>query len=316
MTAAVIATPPYGSPEWLEWRRHGLGASELPAIVGCDPWKSEYQVAAIKRGIETEEHGATPLQRWGLRMEAVGIDWYREQTGLDVVTGETWADPRWPHLWASLDGRAGRRGVEVKYAARWTDMPQRVEVQTLGQIGLADLDAIDVVRLSPYGEPAILTVERDDAAIADLLELGEAWYARFVLGDEMPPLDDSPAARKALSGLRGTDERIADEQQRQTLATLRNVRDHLERLKGAEAQLIRDLKASMAGAGVLVAPGARATWSSVKPRTTVGWQQVAEGLRTRCTPEEWEAVVSLATTVGDPGDRFAVKFEDVEEIAA
>lgn len=316
MMATLIQAPPYGSTEWLVWRRGGLGASELAAVVGCDPWKSEYQVAAIKRGTETEAHGATALQRWGLRMESVGIDWYREQTGHDVVTGETWQDPRYPHLWASLDGRAGRRGVEVKYAARWTDLPQRVEVQALGQSGIADLEGVDVVRLSPYGEPTIIPVDRDDETIADLLALGESWYTRFVLGDEWPALDDSPAARKALSGLRGTDERIADEDQRTTLANLRQVRDSLARLEAAEKGLVRDLKASMAGVGVLVAPDARVTWSAVKGRTTVGWQQVAQGLRTRCTDEEWEAVVSLATTVGDPGDRFLVKFEDEEEAAA
>lgn len=312
MTATLVQAPPYGSAEWLAWRRHGLGASELPAIVGLDTYKSEYEIAAIKRGIETETHGATALQRWGLRMEAVGIDWYAEQTGSTVVTGETWADPRWPHLWASLDGRRSDSniGVEIKYAARWVELPQRVEVQTLGQIGIANLDAVDVVRLSPYGEPDIIRVERDDDAIGDLLALGEAWYARYVLGDEWPALDDSGAARRVLGALRGTEERTADDDQRATLANLRQVRDAIARLEAAEKGLTRDLKASMAGAGVLVAPDARVMWSAVKGRTTVGWQQVAEGLRTRCTDEEWEAVVSLATTVGEPGDRFLVKFEE------
>ena len=78
----------------------------------------------------------------------------------------------------------------------------------------------------------------------------------------------------------------------------------------AEKAAVRDLKASMAGVGVLLAPGARVTWSAVKPRTTIGWQQVAEGLRSRVTAEEWESVVSLATLVGEPGERFVVKYEE------
>lgn len=315
MTARLVDAPAYGSDEWLAWRKGGIGASELPAIVGCDPYRTEYQLAAIKRGVESETHGATALQRWGLRMERVGIEWYQEQTGTEVVTGETWANEEYPNLWATLDGRAGRRGVEIKWAARWTDLPRRVEVQALGQAGIGELDAVDVVRLSPYGEPTIITVEHDAALVDDLLDTGQAWYERYVLGDEWPPLDDSPAARRYLSTLRGTDERQADERQRMLLEHLRSTRAALAQLEAAEKHLTRDLKASMVGAGVLVAPGlARTTWSATKGRTTVGWQQVAEGLRTRCTDEEWEAVVSLATTVGDPGDRFQVRFEDSEQV--
>ena len=311
MTAAPIIAPPYGSTAWVEWRNGGLGASDLPSVVGCNPYQSEYQLAALKRGVTPAFEG-NEKTRWGHRMEAVGIEVYQEATGHRVVTGETFGDPRWPHLWATLDGRVpgARVGVEVKWTAHWDTPPQRVEVQALGQMGLADLDAIDVVRLSPYGEPKTHRIERDDVAITDLLEMSETWFVRYVLGDEWPALDDSPEAMRVLSRLRGTEQRKADDGQRATLGDLRRVRGSLERLDAAEKGLLRDLKASMAGAGVLVAPDARVTWSAVKPRTTVGWQQIAEGLRTRCTDEEWQAVVSLATKTGDPGDRFMVKFDE------
>lgn len=316
MTA--IEAPTYGSDDWVQWRTHGLGASDLPTVAGCNPWQTEYQLWAQKRGIAAPFEG-NEKTRWGHRMEAIGIEVYTEATGRSVVTGETFADPRWPHLWATLDGRVPdeRIGVEVKWTARWDTPPQSVEVQALAQMGLADLVAVDVVRMSPYGEPTIHRIERDDAAVDDLLALGEAWFVRYVLGDEAPPYDESPESRRALLALRGTEERPADGDQRTALARLREVRDALGRLETAEKALVRDLKASMAGAGVLVAPGlARATWSVVKPRTSVAWQQVAEGLRTRCTDEEWESVVSLATTVGEPGDRFAVKFDETMEEAA
>ncbi len=313
--AIPIDVPPYSSPEWVAWRRGGLGASDLPTVVGCNPWQTEYQLAALKRG-ETPAFEGNAATRWGHRMEAVGIEVYQESTGFAVKRGETFADPRYPHLWATLDGRVPDlgRGVEIKWVGRGMDgLPQRMEVQALAQCGLADLDAVDVVALSPHGEPTIHRVDRDDAAIADLLALGEAWYVRYVLGDEMPALDDSPEARRFLGRLRGTEQRTADDDQRMTLANLRQVRDSLARLDAAERGLIRDLKSSMAGTGVLVAPGARVSWAAVKARTTVGWQQVAEGLRTRVTDEEWGAVVSLATTEGEPGDRFAVTFKEETE---
>ena len=303
VSAVLIQAPPYGSAEWVAWRDHGLGASELPTVVGCNPYQTEYQLASLKRG-DTPAFEGSAATRWGHRMEAIGIEVWQEATGLVAVTGETFGDPRWPHLWASLDGRAGRIGAEVKWTARWDEVPSRVTVQALGQIGLADLDAVDVVRLSPYGEPTITRIERDDAAVTDLLDLGEAWYLRFVLGDEWPPLDGSPEARRALDRLVGTDERPADERQVEMLADLRRTREALERLTTAEDRLVRDIKASMAGAGVLTAPGVRVTWAPVKGRTTTDWKALAASLAV--APE----IIAEHTTTGEPTTRFAVKYEE------
>ena len=309
--SAVVDAPPYGSPEWVTWRNRGLGASDLPTVVGVNPYQSEYELAAVKRGL-SEPFAGNARTAWGHRMEAVGIEVYRETTGAEVVTGETLGDPRWPHLWATLDGRAGRVGIEVKWTARWDALPRRVEVQALAGIGLADLDAMDVVRLSAYGEPLILRVERDDAAIADLLPLGEAWYVRYVLGDEMPPLDDSAPARAVLARLRGDGESQADERQAQAMRSLRTVRRGIRDLEAADRALVRDIKQGMAGTGVLVGDGFRVTWSPVKGRTTMAWQQIAEGLRTRATPEEWDALLSLHTMTGEPGDAFRPTWEEEE----
>lgn len=318
MSASPIVAPPYGSPEWLAWRRRGLGASDLPALTGDNPWLSEYQMAAVKRGLDEGDAGNSAT-RWGHRLERVGIEFYQEQTGRMVATGETFARPDFPHIFATLDGRVpgDAIGVEVKSTRhRWEELPRRVVVQALGQMGCADLAAVDVVVLPFPEDPFIVRVERDEAAIADLLALGEEWWARYVEGDEMPPLDGSPAATKALRALRGDEERIASEDQQQWLRSLVRVRTGIKELEEADRGLVRAIKASMAGAGVLVAPEARVTWSATKPRTSVAWQQVAEGLRTRVTPEEWEAVVSLATTVGEPGDTFRVWPAKIEEKAA
>lgn len=308
---ALIEAPPYGSEDWLAWRLHGLGSSELPSIVGCDPWRSEYQVAALKRGL-TEAEPSNARMAWGHRMESVGLDVYAEQTGTALERGETFGDPRWPHLWATLDGRAGRVGVEVKWTARWDIVPRRVEVQALAQIGLAGLDAVDVVRLSPYGEPAITRIERDEGSIADLLDLGESWYRRYVLGDEMPPLDGSREATRALDRLAGPAEYRADERQTALMDDLRRVRVAQDRLKASEESLVRAIKGSMAGGGILSGESFRVTWVPVKGRTATDWKSIAMGLATRITAEEWDALMSLHTTIGEGTTRFAAKWDEEE----
>ena len=318
MTATPIVAPPYGSPDWVAWRNRGLGASDLPTLTGDNPWQSEYQLAAVKRGL-AEPDPENEAMRWGHRLERVGIDLYRELTGRMVVTGETFGRQDHPHLWATLDGRVpgDAIGVEVKATRhRWDELPRRIVVQCLAQMGLADLAAVDVVVLPFPAEPAVIRVERDEGAIGDLLALGEEWWARYVEGDEMPPLDESPAARKALRGLRGDEERIADETQASWLRSLARVRAAAAELEETDRGLVRAIKASMAGAGVLVAPDARVTWSAVKPRTTVDWKAVAAVAGRDWDPEVWEALVRDHTSTGEPGDTFRVRFTEALEEAA
>jgi predicted phage-related endonuclease len=313
VTARLIQPPEYRSARWLEWRRQGLGASDLPAIVGVDTFKGEYALWCEKRATDTPEDRSSDVMRFGAFVEAYALGRWSEATGLHLDDmGETFADDRWPNLWATLDGRGGRIGVEAKYSTRSEELPEKWVIQALAQIGLADLDAVDIVRIDSRGTPTIHRIERDEARIKPLLDLGQSWFERYVIGGEEPPIDGSPEARRALDRMVGTEQRDADERQLELIEELRRTRKALERLQERDDMLVRDIKASMAGAGVLVAPAARVTWAPVKGRKTVGWQQVAEGLRTRCTDEEWEAIVSLATMVGDPTTRFAVKFDEAE----
>jgi predicted phage-related endonuclease len=309
VTAVVIHPPRYRSPEWHAWRRGGLGASDFPAIVGCpDAYVTEYQLYVEKRATEAPEDAPSDVMRIGSFLEDYALMRWEERTGLSLVTGETWMDPRWPNLWATLDGRVPERnlGVEAKYQSRGgDDLPERFVVQALVQIGLAGLDGVDVVRLSPRGDITVHRVERDEARVIALLDLGQAWYERHVLGDEPPPLDGSPEARRALDRMVGSEQREADERQRDLLADLRRTRSALERLTKAEESLVRDIKASMAGAGALIAPGlARVTWSPVKGRRTTDWKAVASDAG--ASPE----LIETHTRVGDPTTRFAVEFEE------
>ena len=311
MTATLIQPPAYRSLEWRTWRRAGLGASDLPSVVGCpDAYLTEYQLQAQKLATETAEDDPSDVMRLGSFLEPYALMRWEESTGLHLLTGETWVDPRWPNLWATLDGREPERriGVEAKYQSRGSidgDLPERFVVQALAQIGLADLAAVDVVRLDARGGITVARVERDEARVTALLDLAQAWYRRHVIEAVPVPLDGSPEARRALDRMVGSEQREADERQRDLLADLRRTRVALERLQAAEESLVRDIKASMAGAGVLVAPAlARVTWSPVKGRRTTDWKAVAADAGAD------PALIERHTRQGDPTTRFAVDWED------
>jgi putative phage-type endonuclease len=316
-----------GSPEWVAERRGYVGASDLAAILGRDPWRSEYELALEKRGLSEPRADTWPMA-WGHRVQRLGIEVYHDLTGKRVRNvGTTTANPRWPHVRASLDGRVVRepRACEVKFTSRTvTEAPEHWVLQAQGQMGVCNLDAVDIVRLSGRDEPAIFTVERDDALIGDLLPMAEAWYVRYILGDELPPVDGSRGASRHLDRMAGPPEMAADEGQAAMAQALRAVRAALAVKEADERLLVNRLKESMAGAYAMTGEGWRVSWRPSKERTTVDWKAVAAAYRaellafhealggdgTAEAAEALDAIESLHSATGEGARPFRVTFDE------
>lgn len=267
LNSRIFEPPPYGSAAWQVWRRHGLGASEMAAVAGLDAYRGEYAVALSKRGLAEDSAESWPMTM-GHLMEPHALDWYERTFGCELTRGETWGDARWPHCFATLDARVKDKhvGVEAKWSGRdWTEVPRHIHIQVQAQMALADLTAVDIVLVTPRTAPRLLaTIERDDAEAYGICDLAEAWWVRYMTGDEMPPVDGSREASAWLDRQRGTDERDATEEQEALLYTLRDIRRTREAAEQDERRVINRLKASMAATGVLRARGARVTWSETK----------------------------------------------------
>lgn len=262
---AGAPTAPYGTPEWVEQRRGGIGASEMAALVRRDPYRTEYQLWELKTG-RVAAFAGNAKSRWGHRLERLGLEvWAQENIGGDYLPGAGLppiTDPRWPHLWASLDGIGnGSIGIEVKVTSRWTQPPDHVQVQCLAQMGLAGLEAVDVVRLSFEDDPVITRIERDEGAITDLLDLSEAWYVRHVIEGVEPERPPS--------------EYDADEEQAAAILDWRRVRVAMERLQAIDDDMRDRVKAWTAGAGTLVGQGFRVVVTPVKGARKTDWKTVA-----------------------------------------
>lgn len=291
MSAVLDAPPAYGSDEWLAWRKGGLGASELPAILGLDPYRTEHDVWLVKTGRAPDFRGNAKT-RWGHRLEQLGLHhWYTAQPDKEWTVplgGSTLRKGAYPHLWATPDGIAGTLdgtrfvAVEVKVTDAWQEPPERVRVQCLAQAGLGDLERVDVVRLNFEDDPATFRIERDEAAIESILAAGEAWYVTHVLGDVEPP--------------RREDVLPADERQEQLAADLRSVRKAMAALEKRDRAIRDDLIASVAGKGVITGPGFRIEVRAAHEQTRTGWKEIASGLLADMAEEEREALIGLHQT--------------------
>ena len=156
-------------------------------------------------------------------------------------------------------------------------------------------------------------MERDDATIRDLLDFQESWYCRFVLGDELPPVDGSPAVSRYLDTLPGEGEMAADERQASLMRELREARRCIDEATADERRLVNEIKDSMVGSRVLVGDRFRVNWPFVKGRRTTDWKGVAAELSSGLSPEEQHAIAERHTTTGGPGRQFRPTWTDEED---
>lgn len=324
--ATLLAPPPPANSEaWEAWRRSGIGASEIPVILGMDPWTTERGLALEKRGL-VERAKPTTAMGWGHRIEALGASLYSERTGRELVETGTLVDPARPHVYATPDRAVvgERRLVELKWTNRWSEPPRRVVVQAQAQMGVADADVVDVVVMGPYGEPTFHEIERVETDVVALLDFAEEWYARFVLGDELPDEDGSEQSRRYLATLGGTGRMDATDEQTRLMAALRRARQDVAAAEAERDRLAGLLMASMAGMERVDGLGWHVTWKQAKGATRTDWKSVAaayralledpilSGIRAVTESPDLDALVSIHTNTGEPTRPFKPHWDEEE----
>lgn len=176
-----------GSDEWLAWRVQGVGASEAPAVMGENPWKSRVELLADKCGLSRRSDGSAAMS-FGTAKEPEARSQYVAMLGIPVEPVCVQSVRRdW--LRASLDGLSadGRSVVEIKcgksvYAttAR-TKRPPRYYVGQLQHIlAVTELEAIDFWCYWPGMPNVHVKVARDDAYIRRLLDAEAAFWSEVL----------------------------------------------------------------------------------------------------------------------------------------
>ena len=178
-----MTTKPYsiidfeqGSQVWLEWRNHGIGASDAPVIMGENPWKKIGKLLQEKRNPPITGFKNQAMIR-GIRLEPEARTAYNSETGYDV---SPLCIQNIAHEWmrASLDGIStdGSVVVEIKCGRsvyRKTTASHKVPSYYFGQLqhilAVTGLTTIDFWCYLP-GKPNLLVpVQRDDKYIEKLI---------------------------------------------------------------------------------------------------------------------------------------------------
>lgn len=285
--ASVIETSKISEQEWLDWRRLGIGASDVANVVGLGRFGTPFTVWANKVGLLPDFEG-TKKMRAGKHAERMIAPFFKEETG-NTIKGQQARltfDDNHTHR-ATTDGSVYRGrtflgGAEMKLDTEswsWAKIPLYYQCQGLWQMHCAGWDHVDFAVLHRGWDLRVYPLERDDAAIAALVERVDQFWADHVMTAKPPPVDDSERTAKALFAVYPHGEgAIGVDDMRDAVAELVSVKAEAKSVKARKVELENQLKARLADAEMGLIDGQLAV--SWKRSHRKGYEVKATDIRT------------------------------------
>jgi putative phage-type endonuclease len=210
VTPTAVRVLPFDADRdtWLAARRHGIGSSDVAAILGTADRNTAVHVYRDKRGELVDDAGEAAL--WGtIFEEPVAREWARRQRSVIQRVGlVAHADEPW--RMATLDRQVlecpmdrtvrTRCALEVKCrsafkAHRWrSDVPDDVLAQTVWQMAVTGYDHIHVAVLIGGNEMKQAVVQREERLEAYVLGEVRRFRDEHLLAGVEPDWDLSKAA--------------------------------------------------------------------------------------------------------------------------
>lgn len=294
-----------GSPEWLAVRRQGIGASEVAAVLGMGKYQSPLDVWLEKRG-QAGDRTDSPQAEIGRFAEPMIARIYEAKNSLWLTEVPSVRHPVLPFLFASADRMAYREPVEdggyitpdlwqypVEIKNRggmpqgWgedgTDqVPDEIAIQVHVQLECYDLPYGDVAVLLGGNDFRTYRLHRDATISGPIVEAVEAWWTRFVVGGEQPPLEGPGVAEYLAKKWKQKNRDIlkfeASHPVCDTLRDLGAVKALLKQHEQEKQNIEAALKEMIGEAGGIETPVGKVTWNKNKDSEKVDWEAVAREL--------------------------------------
>ena len=169
------------TPEWHEFRRHHIGASDACVIAEVSPWKTPLDLWQEKIGLVESTESNDAMKR-GLALEPFARNEFIKETGIQV-SPVVMTHPTIPWMAASLDGYNPKGiAVEIKCSglkdhqlALNGEVPPHYIPQLHHQIEVAGLDEIYYFSYRPEST-ATIVVKRNDTFIRRLIEMEQEFW--------------------------------------------------------------------------------------------------------------------------------------------
>ena len=104
-----------------DFRRGGVGGSDMPIIMGLSSYKTPYHLFLEKTGVITQTEDMTQVQYWGQLLEPVIRDEYIKRNGVNVVARNNVVHSDYDFMRGNVDGfiEDTNSVLEIKTSSAW-----------------------------------------------------------------------------------------------------------------------------------------------------------------------------------------------------
>lgn len=251
---------------WHEWRRHGIGGSDISALVGLAPasWgRGPFGLWAEKVGLTDNRVTGNELMDFGKRAESLILDWFAETTGLDPTDRQRACEhPDHPWQRCTVDAIVYPAGepepVEVKTTpdapADWeAEIPVYYQAQAQWQMHVVGAARCHfaVLHISTGRRTlARYVLERNDDDITRLVDAATRFWNDHVLTG-IPPAATGPD-RRAIGDVydKPTDDAVVLADLADQVDELRDTKAAIRSLEQYAEQLAAEITAALGNATV------------------------------------------------------------------
>jgi putative phage-type endonuclease len=196
------------TPEQLAFRLNGVGASEVAAVLGLDPYRTAYDVWVSKTAPHLREDEPSVAARRGQLLEPLAADLYAaENPGVVLTMGGSLSHPVHSCIMATPDRYVSQGDakwlLEIKtktwrsakgFGVTGTDeIPDNVQLQAQQQMLVTGLSRCDIGVLVD-DEFRVYSVAANADIQAIILERVPAWWQRHIVEGVRPDVDGSDTA--------------------------------------------------------------------------------------------------------------------------
>jgi len=201
----LVSTDGMEKPEWLKWRRKGIGGSDAGAVMGVSPYKTARDVyyEKLEREPEVEEEGNWVAMEVGNRLEDLVALIFSKKTGYRVWQEKVmYQHPLYPYMVADIDyffempdgtiGILECKTGNIYGKEKWENdaVPYHYELQCRHYMAVYNVDVVYIACLFSNSEDDFIyrRIDRDlEFEEAMIEQEGSFWYDHVMTGCE-PPL--------------------------------------------------------------------------------------------------------------------------------
>ncbi len=223
--------------EWLKVRGAGIGGSDCGTVLGLNPYKSAYTLAAEKIGLMEPEDLSGNAKVWfGTQLEPVVAARFQYETGKKVHKRGTLQDPDHPWMLANIDRwvPGENAGLEIKTAdyhmrGEWgaaddpedTRVPDAYYCQCMHYMAVTGADYWYLAALIGGNDFRLKVIKRNEEDIA-YIRTKEKEFWDLVQEKKLPPIDGTDSTASTILKLHNYAKEGAIEMPPEALTAIEN----------------------------------------------------------------------------------------------